>query len=82
LDAFFNPIGTNQPPEVYTVTRQIQLTFTGTDPAGLASTDYGYNEIGGLYDETITGLHRNPLVTHGIFHLRRVVNAAFLNQNQ
>jgi hypothetical protein len=82
LDAFYNPLGPDQPPEVYTVTRQIQLTFTADDPTGQTATDYGYNEIAGLYQETLSGLHRNPLVVAGNFHLRRISQTAVLNANQ
>ena len=82
LDAFYNPLGTDAPAEVYTVSRQIQLTFTPSDPGGQNGSDYGVNEIGGLYGETLTGLHRNPLVTSGTFHLRRISDTAFLNANQ
>lgn len=82
LDAFYQPLAPNVPPEVYTISRQIQLQFTPTDPTGQSAADYGYNEIGGTYSETLTGLHRNPLVVSGIFHLRQVVNTPFLNVNQ
>ena len=80
LDAFYQPLSANVPQEVYTVTRQIQLQFTPTDPAGTPSTDYGYNTIGGVYNETIQGIHRNPLVSRGTFHLTRVVTTPVLNQ--
>jgi hypothetical protein len=82
LDKYYAPLATNVPPEVYTVTRQIQMTFTASDPAGLNGTDYGYTEIGGRYRETLTGIHRNPLVTSGTFHLNRLTDIAVLNANQ
>ncbi|HVV74113.1 MAG TPA: hypothetical protein VHI52_21850, partial [Verrucomicrobiae bacterium] len=83
LDSFFNPIsGSNAVQEVYTISRQIELQFAATDPTGQTATDYGYNEIGGYYQETISGLHRNPLATSGVFHLRRLSTAPVLNQNQ
>lgn len=66
----------------YTVTRQIQFTFTPTDPSGQTPTDYGLNEIGGTYRETLTGLHRNPLVVSGTFHLAHATTVPFLNVNQ
>lgn len=82
LDPFFKPLANNSPAEVYSVTRQIQMKFTGADPGGINGSDYGYNEIGGLYSETLTGLHRNPLVASGIFHLRRISQTIALNENQ
>lgn len=66
----------------YTVTRQIQFTFTPTDPTGQTATDYGVNEIGGTYSETLTGLHRNPLVVSGTFHLAHTMSVPYLNVNQ
>ena len=64
------------------MTRQIQFTFTPTDPSGQTPTDYGLNEIGGTYRETLTGLHRNPLVVSGTFHLAHATTVPFLNVNQ
>ena len=82
LDPNFEPLGTNVPPEVYTITRQIEMTFTPADPTGQTVMDYGYNEIGGIYHETLTGLHRNPLVTSGVFHLQRISDTPVLNADQ
>jgi hypothetical protein len=82
LDANYNPLPPNGPQEVYTVTRQIQFTFTPTDPSGQTATDYGTTEIGGIYNETLTGLHRNPLVVSGTFHLAHTMSVPYLNVNQ
>ena len=82
LDALYQPLSTNVPPEVYTVTRQIAFKFTATDPSGVTPTDYGANEIGGTYSETLTGLHRNPLVVSGTFHLVHSLTEPYLNVNQ
>ncbi len=83
LDPLFNAVPpTNSMQEVYTITRQIQMQFAAADPAGQTASDYGYNEIGGYYQETITGLHRNPLASSGTFHLRRLALTPVLNQNQ
>jgi hypothetical protein len=72
----------NTPLNVYTVTRQIQFTFTPTDPSGQIDTDYGVNEIGGTYTETVTGLHQHPLVCSGTFHLAHTINVPNLNVTQ
>jgi hypothetical protein len=69
----------NTPQTVYTVTRQIQLTFTATDPSGVTPTDYGVNEIGGNYNETLLGLNQTPLVVSGSFHLTHTMNVPYLN---
>jgi hypothetical protein len=72
----------HSPNAAYTVTRQIQFTFTAADPSGRTATDYGANEIGGTYTETLTGLHRNPLVVSGTFHLAHTMSVPYLNVNQ
>jgi hypothetical protein len=69
--------------EAYRVTRAIELRFSPTDPAGTNTTsslDYGYNLIGGIYHENITGLHRTNIVSEGTFRLTRVSNSPVLNQ--
>ncbi len=67
------------PQQVYTVTRRIQFSFTPTDPSGTTPTDYGVNEIGGIYNETLLGLHQQPLVVSGTFHLTHSMNVPYLN---
>jgi hypothetical protein len=66
--------------EAYPITRQIELTLTPADPTQFSSADYGYSVIGGTYRETITGLHKDPLVTSGKFRLTRAATTAVLNQ--
>jgi len=69
--------------EAYRVTRNLELRYSATDPAGTITSsalDYGYNAIGGVYRETLTGLHRTNLVAQGTFRLTRVCNSPVLNQ--
>ncbi len=66
-------------PEAYTVTRVVQLQLTAAPPVGPAVADYSYNELGGTYAETITGLHRNPIHLTGNFRLTRISPVAELN---
>ena len=68
--------------EAYQITRSIELRYSSSDPAGpsIASLDYGYNILGGVYRESITGLHRNNIVAQGTFRLTRVSNTPVLNQ--
>jgi hypothetical protein len=66
----------------FSVTRQIHMTFTATDPGGQSYPDYGTTDIGGIYNETITGLHKNALAVSGAFHLHQIVNVPALNFNQ
>jgi hypothetical protein len=80
LDGNYQPITNPALAEVYTVTRQIQLQFTASDPGGQSAADYGYSSIGGIYQETVTGLNKNPLFCSGTFHLVRVTDTPDLNQ--
>jgi hypothetical protein len=61
-----------QTSESFSVTRQVELNFSSTDPNGLSLAGWGDNRIGGIYRETFTGLHRNPIVAEGTFQLFRV----------
>jgi hypothetical protein len=65
--------------ESYTTTRQMQLDFLGSPPAGSAVPDFGYNEMGGNYRETITGIHKKAIYVSGTFRLNRVAQIAELN---
>lgn len=76
LDATFR----NFVPEAYRVTRQIELTFTQFDPTGVATPDYGYNTLAGLYREQVSGLHKDDLHVSGVFRLSRVALTSELNQ--
>ena len=53
--------------ESYRVEREIDVTFTGTDPQSPASPrpDWGVTRVAGTYAETLTGLHRVPLAVAG-----------------
>jgi hypothetical protein len=65
--------------EAYTTTRQIRLDFAASPPDGPAAPDFGYNEMGGTYRETITGIHKNAIYVAGTFRLTRVSLIAQLN---
>jgi len=41
--------------------------------------DFGYNEMGGNYQETITGIHKSAIYVSGTFRLTRVSLIAELN---
>ena len=77
LDADFVPL-TNRF-EAYPVTRQIELEFTGADPTGASPPDYGYAILGGIYRETLIGLHREPIRLQGTFRLTRAAYISELN---
>jgi hypothetical protein len=65
--------GTNQ---AYAVTREFSLAFALPDhvPPGTVGP-----AIGGKYSETITGLHRLPLLTSGSILLQRISDLGVLN---
>jgi len=72
LDAKFEAFA----PEAYEVTRAIEFRFADRDPALANSSagnppEWGWELVGGLYRETVSGLHRNPIVVEGSFRLRR-----------
>ena len=69
--------------EAYRITREITFVFSAQDPAGPASVqalDYGYQVIGGTYQEKVLGLHKNPIMAQGQFRLNRVATTGILNQ--
>ncbi len=61
------------------VARQISFTFSATDPENTTLAGWGDNQLGGIYNETITGLHKNPVTAQGIFRLHRASTVAVLN---
>jgi hypothetical protein len=65
--------------ECPTITRQITLQFTATDPNGLAMSGWGDNQVGGIYSETIIGLYSRPLYVQGTFRLSLTCNVGALN---
>nr|AGW45547.1 hypothetical protein [uncultured bacterium Lac161] len=65
--------------ESYTTTRQIRIDFAPSPPDGPAVPDFGYNQMGGNYRETITGIHKRAIHVSGTFRLSRVSPIAQLN---
>lgn len=64
-------------PEVLTVTRVMQLTFTTPSPK---PPTWGSTQLGGTYAETLTGLNNTPLTVAGTFTLSKVSKTGGLNQ--
>jgi hypothetical protein len=65
--------------ESFDVTRRIDLTFTLGDPDGLTLAGWGDTQLGGVYRERISGLHKNDLFLQGTFRLHRASEIAVLN---
>ena len=70
----------NYQEEAYQVVRNMQFVFTPDDPGGINAPGWGDSTLGGTFAESITGLHRNPIFTSGIFRLRRASTVTVLNQ--
>lgn len=67
--------------EAFTVIRDLEFEFTSEDPEGKnLRPGWGDTEVGGVFRETISGLHKNDIAVEGIFRLRRVSYAPNLNQ--
>jgi hypothetical protein len=58
----------------------VSFEFTADDPLGLNPPGWGATEVGGVYRETITGLHRSVIQASGNFRLVRVLSAPTLNE--
>ncbi|MBL9169746.1 MAG: hypothetical protein JNN07_18550 [Verrucomicrobiales bacterium] len=66
--------------EAFDISRQFQFEFRDWNTAdGPRPPDYGYAVISGVYRETVTGLHRQPIAAQGTFRLRRVAESTELN---
>ena len=65
--------------EAYAVQRDLSFTFTDAQTVGSSDPGWGDTTLGGIYYETLTGLHRQPLRVQGAFILGRASNIATLN---
>jgi len=66
--------------ESYTTTRQIRFDFAAAPPPGVPPVaDFGFNQMGGAYRETISGIHKHPIHVRGTFQLARVSSIPELN---
>ena len=67
--------------ESSSIRRGIELQFTDEDPNAMTTlAGWGDTRIGGAYKETITGLHKDPLIATGTFQLFKASATAVLNQ--
>lgn len=65
--------------ESFTISRKITLQFTAGDPEHLQLPGWGSSQLGGLYRETITGLHQAALNVEGTFRIHLASDVAVLN---
>jgi hypothetical protein len=67
--------------ESSTITRTCKFIFTSSPPAGSSVTSgWGSSVIGGTYVETMTGVHKDPLILSGTFELRRASQIGTLSK--
>lgn len=66
--------------EAYQVVREMRLIFSDEDPLGTTPPGWGETLVGGNFEESITGLHKNTIFTSGKFRLRRISAVPVLNQ--
>jgi len=66
--------------ESFTVSRQLQIQFTETDPANLGLAGWGDTQLGGVYQETIVGLPQESSVPAGDCSAASGIARAVLNQ--
>lgn len=66
-------------PESLEIRREVALAFGDSDPTGYASPDYGFSVVGGVYTETLSGLHKQPITVRGRFRLARASLIGELN---
>ena len=66
--------------EAYQVVREMRLIFAVDDPLGATPPGWGETIVGGFFEESITGLHKNAIFTSGQFRLRRISSVPVLNQ--
>jgi len=68
--------------ESFTFSRAIELDFTAQDPEQLGVPAWGYELVGGVYRETLSGIHQNDIHVEGTFRLSKVADVAVLNDGQ
>ncbi|MCX7554065.1 hypothetical protein OS175_09260 [Marinicella sp. S1101] len=69
--------------EAFQVTREMQFQFSPNNPRYPEIQDppsWGSQQMGGVFRESISGLHKNTIFIEGEFRLQRVAATAVLNQ--
>ena len=66
-----NWVAYDGPVETYTIARNISLLFQAQTNDATANAIFGMDTAIGVYQETITGVRRDPVVVRGQFQLRR-----------
>jgi hypothetical protein len=75
LDATFGRVES----EAFEIVRNLEFELTAADPTGFSAPDYGRDVLGGVFRETIQGLHHRSLAVSGDFRLRRIADTPDLD---
>lgn len=67
--------------ESYTLNRTCTFQFLSSAPAGTSKLGWGASVIGGIYSETVTGLHKDPITVQGTFLLNRISEIGAITLN-
>lgn len=67
--------------ESYTINRTFTFQFLAGAPAGTSKLGWGASVIGGIYSETVTGLHKDPISVQGTFRLNRISEISSITLN-
>jgi hypothetical protein len=65
--------------EIYSVSRNITLEFTGPQDGEGSTAGWGDTDVGGVYREVLTGVHKDDINVEGSFRLHRVSRTGVLN---
>lgn len=72
------------PADVYEVIRNLELIFSPVDGEGQpinssGGVAWGTTQLGGIYRETLSGLHRTPIKVEGIFVMEKISDISVLD---
>lgn len=66
---------------LFSVTRELELNFTASDPESNDTVRWGDSVWGGVYREAIIGIHREIIYIEGVFRLNKVLDVGVLNDD-
>jgi hypothetical protein len=76
----YHPDHRNDASGAYVINRQLQIHFHPPEDGPGQAGGYGVDRIAGDFQETITGLHKVPIVASGQLSLTRISHVATLNE--
>lgn len=82
LDPLYDPQGNDLSPileEVWDITRSIEMTVSPQALDQNAPPDTNHDLLTGTYTESVTGMHKRPIISRGTLTLRRLTQIAEIN---